>query len=214
MIRVLIVDDHDIVREGIKQILSETRDITVASEAHTGAEAMSQARRGGCDVIVLDLNLPDRPGLDVLAQIRSIAPQLPILIFSMHSEASYVSRALQAGALGYVSKNSARVHLVSAIRKLAHGERFLAPEFAETIAFTMVDHAGGKAAHSRLSDREFQVLCLIAAGKPPREIAADLNLSVKTVGTHRARLLEKMQLKNNAEIVQYAIEHHLLPARS
>lgn len=209
MIRVLIVDDHDIVRDGIKQIVSETSDITVAGEAHTGAEAMDKFRKGGCDVVILDLNLPDRPGLDVLTQMRAIAPQTPVLILSMHNEASYVSRTLQAGALGYVSKNSARAHLVAAIRKVARGERFLAPEFAESVAFDLVD--GGKSRHSRLTDREFQVLCLIAAGKPPREIAAELSLSVKTVGTHRARLLEKMQLKNNAEVVQYAIEHHLLP---
>jgi two-component system invasion response regulator UvrY len=210
MIRVLIVDDHDIVREGIKQIFSETTDITVAGEARSGGEAIEAVRRDGCDVIILDLNLPDRPGLDVLSQIHALAPQTPILILSMHTEASYVSRALQAGALGYVSKNSARAHLVTAIRKVARGERYLAPEFAESVAFDLVDHAG-KSHHSRLTDREFQVLCLIAAGKPPREIAAELNLSVKTVGSHRARLLEKMQLKNNAEIVQYAIEHHLLP---
>lgn len=208
MIRVLIVDDHDIVREGIKQIISEEGDIVVADEAHSGSEALDKFRKNGCDVVILDLNLPDRPGLDVLTQMRAIAPQVPILILSMHSEPSYVSRTLQAGALGYVSKNSARAHLVSAIRKVVRGERFLAPEFAESVAFDLVD---GKSRHSRLTDREFQVLCLIAAGKPPREIAAELNLSVKTVGTHRARLLEKMQLRNNAEIVQYAIEHHLLP---
>lgn len=209
MTRVFIVDDHDIVREGIKQILSETSDITVAGEAHTGNEAIAQAREGAWDVLILDLNLPDRPGLDVLAQIHAIAPRMPILILSMHSEASYVSRALQAGALGYVSKNSARSHLVVAIRKLARGERFLAPEFAESVAFDLVDHTG-RSPHSRLTDREFQILCLIAAGKPPRDIAADLGLSVKTVATHRARLLEKLQLKNNAEAVQYAIEHSLL----
>ncbi|HJT17631.1 MAG TPA: response regulator transcription factor [Thermoanaerobaculia bacterium] len=209
MIRVLIADDHDIVREGIKQILAETTDIVVAGEAHTGNDTIERVRRGGCDVVILDLNLPDRPGLDVLTHLHAIAPQLPVLILSMHSEPSYVSRALQGGALGYVSKNSARAHLVAAIRKLAAGERFLAPEFAETIAFDLV--SSGRSRHARLSDREFQVLCLIAAGKPPREIAAELNVSVKTVGTHRARLLEKMQLKNNAEIVQYAIEHHLLP---
>lgn len=211
MIRVLIVDDHDIVREGIKQIVTEAGDVTVAGEAHNAAEALDQFRKGGFDVVILDLNLPDRPGLDVLAQMRATAPQIPILVLSMHNEASYVSRTLQAGALGYVSKNTARAHLVTALRKVAEGERFLAPEFAESVAFEIVD--GGKSRHSRLTDREFQVLCLIAAGKPPREIAAELNLSVKTVGTHRSRLLEKMQLKNNAEIVQYAIEHHLLTGK-
>jgi two-component system, NarL family, invasion response regulator UvrY len=209
MTRVFIVDDHDIVREGIKQILSETTDISVTGEARTAAEAIARAQQGGWDVLILDLNLPDRPGLDVLTQIHSIAPQVPILVLSMHSESSYVSRALQTGALGYVSKNNARAHLVAAIRKLARGERFLAPEFAEGVAFDLVDHRG-RGRHSRLTDREFQIVCLIAAGRPPRDIAAELNLSVKTVATHRARVLDKLQLRNNAELVQYAIEHDLL----
>jgi DNA-binding NarL/FixJ family response regulator len=162
------------------------------------------------DVVVLDLNLPDRPGLDVIAQIRAINPSLPVLILSMHEQTSYATRALKAGASGYVTKSSARDNLVNAIRKVARGERFLTPEFAENIAFGSV--SGGRM-HERLSDREFQVLCMIAAGKPPREIASELNVSVKTVATHRARLLEKMGLRNNAEIVQYALEHQLLTPR-
>lgn len=209
MISVLIVDDHDIVRAGIKQIVSDTSDITVGSEARTGAEALDRVRDGNWDVVILDLNLPDRPGLDVLAQIKTMAPQLPVLILSMHHQASYASRAIRAGASGYVSKDDAREHLPSAIRKLARGERFIAPAIAESLAFDLMDTSGRKR-HEQLSDREFQVLCMIAAGKAPREMAADLNVSVKTIGTHRARLLEKMGLKNNAEVVQYAIEHGLL----
>lgn len=212
MIRVLIADDHDIVREGLKQIVSETSDIAVSAEARNGGEAIEAMRRGGCDVAVLDLNLPDRPGLDVLVQMRSIAPNVPVLILSMHQQASYAARALKAGASGYVGKDSAREHLVVAIRKLARGERFLTPALAESVAFDNVV-GEGRMIHERLSDREFQVLCLIAAGKPPRDIASELNVSVKTIGTHRARVLEKMQLKNNAEIVQYAIEHDLLQRR-
>lgn len=210
MITVLIADDHDIVREGIKQIVSETGDIAVGGEARNGAEALDQVRQRKWDVVVLDLNLPDRPGLDVLAQIKAMAPQIPVLILSMHQHVSYAARALKAGALGYVSKDSAREHLVPAIRKLARGERFLMPNLAESMAFGVLDPEA-RSRHESLSDREFQVLCLIAAGKPPREIASELNVSVKTIGSHRARLLEKMGLKNNAEIVQYAIEHHLLP---
>jgi len=210
MITVLIVDDHDIVREGLKQIVLETGDIVVGGEARTGAEAMERVRARPWDVVILDLNLPDRPGLDVLAQIRAFAPHLPVLILSMHQQVSYAARVLKAGALGYVSKDSAREHLVQAIRKLARGERFLTPAFAEGLAFELMDGAG-TTPHERLSDREFQILSLIASGKPPREIAADLNVGVKTVGTHRARILAKMGLKNNAEIVQYAIEHGLLP---
>jgi two-component system invasion response regulator UvrY len=212
MIRVLIADDHDIVREGVKQIVSETSDIAVGGEARTGAEALDRARQGGWDVVILDLNLPDRPGLDVLAQLRAVNGDVPVLILSMHGEASYAARALKAGASGYVNKSTAREHLVAAIRKLASGERFLTPELAESLAFGVLDDANVKL-HERLSDREFQVLCLIAAGKPPREIGAELNVSVKTVATHRARLLAKMGLKNNAEVVGYVIEHDLLPKR-
>lgn len=211
MISILIADDHDIVREGVKQIVSDTSDIIVGGEARTGGETIAEVRRAKWDVVILDLNLPDRAGLDVLAQIRSIAPQTPVLVFTMHRLPSYATRALKAGAAGYLSKDSARTHLVAAIRKVARGERFLPPDLAEGVAFGVVDDASGENLHERLSDREFQVLCLIAAGKPPREIATELTLSVRTVGTHRARLLAKMGLKNNAQLVQYAIEHDLLP---
>ena len=210
MINVLIVDDHDIVREGVKQIVADTTDIQVGGEARTGGEAITEVRRAKCDVIVLDLNLPDRAGLEVLAQLRTLAPQIPVLVFTMHQQPSYATRALKAGAAGYVSKDSARAHLVTAIRKVARGERFLAPDLAESVAFGVID-ASGENLHEHLSDREFQVLCLIAAGKPPRQIASELSLSVRTVGTHRARLLAKMGLKNNAQLVQYALEHDLLP---
>jgi DNA-binding NarL/FixJ family response regulator len=210
LINVLIADDHDIVREGVKQIVSETRDIVVGGEARSGAETLDLARRGGWDVVILDLNLPDRSGLDVLAQLRTAAAAVPVLILSMHGEPSYAARAIKAGASGYVSKNTAREHLVAAIRKLANGERFLTPELAEGLAFEMTGTR--EKGHQALSDREFQVLCLIAAGSPPRDIAAELNVSVKTVATHRARLLQKMGLRNNAELVRYAIDNHLLPS--
>jgi DNA-binding NarL/FixJ family response regulator len=199
------------VREGVKQIVLETKDIVVGAEARTGAEAMELMRAQRWDVVILDLNLPDRPGLDVLTQMRAFAPQTPVLILSMHQQVSYAMRAMKAGALGYVTKDSAREHLVNAIRKLARGERFLTPAFAEGLAFGYVDGGVAASRHERLSDREFQVLGLIAAGKPPRDIAAELNVSVKTVGAHRARILAKMGLKNNAQIVQYAIENGLLP---
>jgi DNA-binding NarL/FixJ family response regulator len=212
MIKVLIADDHDIVREGVKQIVSETKDIIVGGEARSGAETIDRVRAGGCDVVILDLNLSDRPGLDVLTQLRAIAANVPVLILSMHGEPSYAARALKAGASGYVSKSTAREHLVTAIRKLANGERFLTPELAESLAFDRMGTTGG--GHQSLSDREFQVLCLIAAGRPPREIAAELSVSVKTIATHRARLLQKMGLRNNAELVRYAIDNQLLPPRA
>lgn len=210
MITVLIADDHDIVREGLKQIVAETDDIVVGGEAHTGTEAVEQVRTRSWDVVILDLHLPDRPGLDVLAQIRAIAPALPVLILSMQEQPSYAMHALKGGAVGYVTKSNAREHLVTAIRKVARGERFLTPALAETLALDLMQP---QRTHRALSDREFQVLGLIAAGQPPREIALALNVSVKTVATHRARLLEKLGLKNNAEIVQYAMEHELLPGR-
>ena len=210
MITVLIVDDHDIVREGLRQIVSETRDISVGSEARTAAEAVERVMAQRWDVIVLDLNLPDRSGLDLLPQLRTLAPDVPVLILSMQEQLSYAARALKGGALGYVSKSSARLHLVNAIRKVARGERFLTPELAENLAFDLIQPAKADT-HQGLSGREFQVLCLIAAGRPPRDIATELNVSVKTVATHRARLLMKMGLKNNAELVQYAIAHDLLP---
>jgi DNA-binding NarL/FixJ family response regulator len=210
VIEVLIVDDHDIVREGVKQIAADTADIKVGGEARSGGEALAEVRRRKWDVVILDLNLPDRSGMEVLSQLRMLAPHVPVLVFTMHQQSSYATRALKAGAAGYVSKDSARAHLAAAIRKVARGERFLTPELAESMAFGVVDDSGENL-HERLSDREFQILCLIAAGKPPRDIAAELNLSVRTVGTHRARLLAKMGLKNNAQLVQYAIEHHLLP---
>jgi two-component system invasion response regulator UvrY len=212
MITVLIADDHDIVREGLKQIVSETPDIMVGGEARTGGEAIAMVGEHKWDVVVLDLNLPDRPGLDVLAHIRSVAPALPVLILSMQEQFSYVARALKAGAGGYVSKNNAREHLITAIRKLARGERFLTASVAEALAWDALQ-SPHDTPQQTLSDREFQVLGMIAGGKPPREIASELNVSVKTIATHRARLLVKLALKNNAEIVQYAIEHHLLPER-
>lgn len=212
MITVLIVDDHDIVREGLKQIVAETSDIIVGGEARTGFEAVESVRRGGWDVVVLDLNLPDRPGLDVLSQIRAIAPALPVLILSMQQNPTYAIHALKGGALGYVSKSTARDHLVNAIQRVARGERFLTPATAESLALDFMQPHRDRT-HRALSDREFQVLCLIAEGKPPRDIAAALSVSVKTVATHRARLLEKMGLRNNAEVVQYAFEHGLLPER-
>ena len=212
MITVLIADDHNIVREGLKQIVSETGDIIVGGEARNGSEALVQARRRRWDVVILDLNLPDRPGLEVLSLLHAELPLVPVLILSMQQDVSYAARALKAGASGYVSKSDAREHLVAAIRKLARGERFLTPAFAEALAFGAMSKPES-GSHESLSDREFQVLCLIAAGKPPREIAVELNVGVKTVATHRARLLAKMGLRNNAEVVHYAIENKLLPPK-
>ena len=209
MIRVLITDDHAIVRDGLRQIVRETEDIVVCAEAGTASETLDALRRTSADVVVLDLNLPDRHGLDLMLQIRSLYPRIPVLILSVNREAAYAVRLLKAGAAGYIGKDSAREQLVEGIRRVARGEKYLPPQLAESVAIHLV--AGGdRQPHELLSDREFQVMLLIAAGRPPREIAAELNVSVKTVGVHRAHILEKMGLRNNAEIVHYALTRDLM----
>lgn len=208
MIRVLIIDDHTIVRDGLRQIVSETDDICIAAEAASAAEALERLRDVVVDVVVLDLNLPDRHGVDLLSHIRSMYPRLPVLILSVHKEPDYAIRLMKAGAAGYVGKDVAREQLVEAIRKVARGETHLESAIAETVAMHFVKY-GEELAHQRLTDREFQVMLLIGAGKPPRDIAAELGLSVRTVGAHRAKILEKTNLRNNAEIVQYVLKHHL-----
>lgn len=210
MIRVLITDDHAIVRDGLRQIVSETDDIAVVAEAENAAETVDRLRQNQVDVLVLDLNLPDRSGLDLLVQLRAAYSRIPVLVLSVNREAAYAVRLMKAGAAGYIGKDSARDQLVDAIRKVARGEKYLSPALAEDVALHLVD-GGGRQGHEQLSNREFQVMVLIAGGKPPREIAAALNLSVKTVGAHRARILQKMGLRNNAEIVQYVLTHKLMP---
>lgn len=210
MIRVLITDDHAIVRDGLRQIVSETSDIAVVAEAENAAETVDRLREHHVDVLVLDLNLPDRNGLDLLVQLRASYARIPVLVLSVNREAAYAVRLMKAGAAGYIGKDSARDQLVEAIRKVARGEKYLSPALAENVALHLVD-GGEKQGHEQLSNREFQVMVLIASGKPPREIAAALNLSVKTVGAHRARILQKMGLRNNAEIVQYVLTHKLMP---
>lgn len=208
MIRVLITDDHAIVRDGLRQIVSESDDICVVAEAGTAAETLQRLREKTVDVVVLDLNLPDRHGLQLMQQIHALYPKLPVLILSMHSEPAYAVRLLKAGAAGYIGKDGAREDLVAGIRKIATGERYIAARMAESVALRLVS-GGTSEPHELLTDREFEVLLLIAAGKPPRDIAAQLNLSTKTVGAHRANILLKMGLRNNADMVQYVISAKL-----
>jgi two-component system invasion response regulator UvrY len=209
MIRVLITDDHAIVRDGLRQIVGETNDITVAAEASTAAETVDRLRETSVDVVVLDLNLPDRHGLDLLLQLRGSHPRLPVLILSVNREAAYAIRLLKAGAAGYIGKDGAREQLVEGIRAVARGEKYIAPRLAASVAMHLVSDGTGHR-HEHLSDREFQVLLMIAAGKPPRQIASDLSVSVKTVGAHRAHVLQKMGLRSNAEIVQYVLTNKLM----
>lgn len=209
MIKILIIDDHAIVREGLKQILVETPDLEVASEANNGQEALERLRAGHLDLVVLDISLPGTNGLVVLQQIKNQFPEVPVIILSIHAEEQYAMRALKAGAAGYLTKETAPQELVTAIQKVAGGGKYVSPSLMER----MVSDLGKdlkKALHETLSDREFQVLCMIATGKGLTEIAEDLNLSVKTVSTHRTRMLKKMHLKNNAEMIHYAIRHGLV----
>ena len=207
-IRVLIADDHAIVRQGLRQILSDTPDLTVSGEAENGVQAVQMVRTGEWDVVLMDVSMPDRNGIDALKIIKKEFPRLPVLILSMYPEEQYAIRALKAGAAGYLTKQSAPELLVTAIRQVASGKKYVSPSLAEELANAIGDDSE-RLPHEKLSDREYQTLCMIASGKTPTEIAEALNLSVKTVSVYRARLLEKMNLRNNAELTHYGLKHGL-----
>ena len=209
MIRVFITDDHAIVRQGLKQILAETRDIEFAGEAETGADAVQAVRDTPCDVVLLDISLPDRNGIEVLKQLKREHPKLPVLMLSMHMEREFAIRALKAGAAGYLTKQSAPMQLVAAIRHVSAGKKYLTPSIAEEVANALAG-ADEDSPHTLLSDREYQTMCLIASGKSLSDIAAELVISPKTVSVYRARVLEKLNLKNNADITRYAIRNQLV----
>ncbi|MEW5890863.1 MAG: response regulator transcription factor [Pseudomonadota bacterium] len=209
-IRILIADDHAIVRQGLRHILSDTEDLVVAGEADNGVQALQLARQAEYDVVLLDVSMPDRNGIDTLKQLKKEFPRLAVLMLSMHPEEHYAIRALKAGASGYLTKQSAPEMLVSAIRQVAAGKKYVSPAVAEELANAISDDDGDKLPHEKLSDREYQTLCMIASGKTLTQIAEELNLSVKTVSVYRARLLEKMKLKNNAELTHYGLKHGLV----
>ena len=205
---VLIVDDHAIVRQGLRQILTESGKIDLIAEAESGGEAMRQLREGEWSAVVLDISLPDRNGIEVLKQIRKERPKLPVLMLSMHEEGLYAIRALKAGASGYITKQSAPNELMAAINQGARGRKYLTPAVAEAMAESLgTDH--DRPLHETLSDREYQTLRLIASGKSLTDVAEEMHLSVKTVSVYRGRLLQKMKLKNNAEVTHYAIKNGL-----
>ncbi|OEZ99560.1 response regulator [Duganella phyllosphaerae] len=209
IIKVFIADDHAIVREGLKQILAETRDIIVAGEAENGLEAVKLFRKSECQVMLLDISMPDRSGIDVLKQIKKEKPDLAVLMLSMHREDQYAIRSLKAGASGYLTKQSAPRELVNAIRQVADGQKYISPALAQELANHVgEDHEAPP--HDSLSDREYQTLTMIASGKTVGVIAKELSLSVKTVSEYRARLLVKMKLKNSAELTHYAIKNQLI----
>ena len=207
--RVLCVDDHAIFRQGVKQILVQYDRQAKIGEAATAEAAMRLARESRWDVVILDLSLPDRSGFQVLSDLKREQPQLPVIVLSMHAEDEYAVRALRIGASGYVTKESAPEELVAAIQKVTRGGRYMTPALAEKIAFSIASPGTNEKPHHILSERELEVLQLIGAGKSLKEIAAMLSLSVKSVGTYRARVLEKMAMSTNADLIRYVIENNL-----
>ena len=207
--KILIIDDHAVVRHGLKQILADEITGAFFGEAASAAQAISAIDQNRWDVVLLDLNLPDRGGLEVLADIRSQQPSLPVLILSMHPEAEFAVRALKSGAAGYLTKQSAAEELVTAIRKAAGGGRYITASLAEQLATDLAE-GGDKLPHEQLSNREFQTLRFLATGKSVKEIGAHLNLSAKTVSTYRTRVLEKLHLKSTVDLARYALENKLI----
>ena len=208
MLRVVVVDDHAVVREGLKRIISEAPNMMVSGEASSGNEAIDVVRKTPCDAVLLDITMPDRNGMDVLKQIHTDNPRLPVLVLSIPSEDQYAIRSLRAGAPGYLTKETAPAKLIEAIRKVVRGGKYVSPTFAEKLVLDL--EREGRQPHESLSDREYQVLCMIASGKTVSMIGAELKLSVKTVSTYRARILEKLDMANNAELTRYAIKSGLV----
>lgn len=209
MIRVFVADDHAVVRRGIKQILSEEKDITVVGEASNSDEIIKQMYDDHWDVLILDITMPGKNGLDAMIEIKQRIPNLKILILTMYPEQEIAIRALRTGASGYLNKDSVPGELIKAVRKVYGGGRYISSSLAESIAFS-VEKDNKKLPHENLSDREFQVMCLIASGNSLTQISEELSLSVKTVSTYRARILEKMNMKTNVELTHYAIKHQLV----
>lgn len=210
MIKVLIADDHAVVRSGLKQILDESDgEIHVAGQAVNGREVLEKVQAEDWDVLVLDITMPGRSGLDILKDLRQLKPTLPVLILSMHAEEQFATRMLKAGASGYLNKESAPEELVKAIRKIYGGGKYVSPAHAERMVAEL-NADTDKPPHELLSDREYEILCLIASGKTPTQIAKELSLSVKTISTYRARILEKMNLSTNAQLTHYGIKNRLV----
>ena len=209
MIRILSVDDHAIVRNGVKILFEGQPDLAAFGEASNAQEAMRLVREQDWDVVVMDITLGDRSGIEVMKDLISIRPRLPVLMLTMHSEAQYARRAFKAGAAGYITKDSLPEELAAAINKVANGGKYISPALAELLIMD-VDSGIDKAPHESLSDREFEILCLIASGKTISEIAALISRSVKTVSTYRARILAKMGLHTNAELTYYAVHNKLV----
>ena len=211
MIRILIADDHAIVRQGLIQILAEESDMAVFGEAANASETIKNIHEQNWDIVILDITLPDRSGLDVLMELKNIRPRLPVLILSMHPEEQFAVRALKAGAAGYVTKESVPEELVKAIRKVLEGGKYVSPNLAEKLAVDLeLKDESKRSLHETLSPREYQVMCMITSGKRIKDIAEELYLSVKTISTHRTRILEKMKMKNNVELTRYVLKNRIV----
>ena len=209
MIKILIADDHPVVREGLKQIISETYDMVVAAEANNGQEVMDKVAKDDFDVILLDISMPVRNGLDIIEELKAQKPEMNILVLSIHPEKQYAIRVLKLGASGYLTKDSASDELIQAIRKVAKGRKYITSTLAEELAFEL-EIEREKKPHEILSNREFQVLCMIASGKSTKNISEDLYISEKTVSTYKTRIFQKMRMKNDAELIRYAIKENLV----
>lgn len=210
MIKVLIADDHAIVRHGLRQIVSETEDIRVEGEAESSAQAIRELRENAFDVVLLDISLPDKNGIETLKQVRREWPAVSVLMLTTHAEDEFGVRAIKAGAAGYLTKQSAASQLVTAVRQVASGRKYISPSLAEELARMVGNGSDSRPVHELLSDREYQTFIMIASGKSLSEMATSLSLSPKTVSVYRSRVLEKMHLKNNVEIAQYAVKNGLV----
>jgi len=209
MLRILIADDHPVFRQGLRQILNEASDMVVIDEVSDGLEVLGRVKAGCCDLVLLDISLPGISGIDILKQLRKRQPGLPVLMLTMHPEEQYAIRALKAGASGYLTKESTPDELITAIRKVSAGGKYISSSLAEKLAYEL-ERIDKKALHETLSDREYQIMLLIASGKTVTEVAKILSLSIKTVSTYRSRILSKMRMKNSAELTYYAIKNQLV----
>ncbi len=210
MIRVLVVDDHAIVRKGITQIIRETPDIVVTDEAETGQEALKKIFANDYDLVLLDISLPGVDGLEIMKQLKNLRPNLAVLMLSMYPAEQYALQALRLGAAGYLTKEAAPDELVAAIRRVSAGGKFISAELAESLAAQIDRDNPNRLPHELLSSREYQIMAMLAAGKKQTQIAQELALSIKTVGTYRTRILKKMRLKSTAELTRYAIENKII----
>lgn len=208
-IKVLVIDDHEVVRRGVKQILEENFLYVEVGEANTGGKGIAAVRKEPWDLVIVDISLPDQSGLDLLGELHSTAPQLPLMVLSLHSEEQYAVRALRAGAMAYLTKNTSPEELVRAVKQVRSGRRYVTASIGTRMAGTPSKSPTGPQHHT-LSKRELEVLVLLARGQSIRHIAQSLTLSMKTVSTYRARLLDKLQLTNTAELIRYALDHHLV----